>query len=244
MSSSSGVSRPARRLPGTRFGGAIARRDRRVRAGRRRVRTPSSSPPARPRDPAGRRVARDQAVDVARRHQPARGPGADRGHRRRSRSLRVGHMAERARCPGDHRDRDRTEAAGPSGAVRRRHDHRAVLGARHHSPARHRGAIGRAPRGGGHRDRRDPLRPSHDQRRRVDVRGGRDRRRRLRPRPPHLGATFVGSEVAELPHSATTAIVGEVRLETLCIRCRRIRPSARCGCGCSRPATERCRAGA
>jgi dihydrolipoamide dehydrogenase len=30
-----------------------------------------------------------------------------------------------------------------------------------------------------------------------------------------VGATFVGSDVAELLHSATTAIVGKVRLETL-----------------------------
>ena len=30
-----------------------------------------------------------------------------------------------------------------------------------------------------------------------------------------LGATFVGSDVGELLHSATTAIVGKVTLETL-----------------------------
>jgi len=30
-----------------------------------------------------------------------------------------------------------------------------------------------------------------------------------------VGATFVGSEVAELLHSATTAIVGKVSLDTL-----------------------------
>ncbi len=50
-----------------------------------------------------------------------------------------------------------------------------------------------------------------------------------------VGATFTGPGIQELLHSATIAIAGAVPLDMLVpTPCRHSRPSARCGCTCSR----------
>ncbi|MFB9421059.1 hypothetical protein [Nonomuraea rubra] len=48
------------------------------------------------------------------------------------------------------------------------------------------------------------------------------------------GVTFAGPGVAELLHSATVAITGEIPVERLWHAVPPFPPSARCGCGCWR----------
>ena len=113
-----------------------------------RRRDPHAARPARRRprhrhdrgDPADRRAARGQAVDLARRHQPARGARAGRGDRRRGRRLRVGDMAARARRAEVTVIEVEASLLAHLEPFARAITGRAVRQARRHGPARHHGA--------------------------------------------------------------------------------------------------------